>query len=576
MRPSAPDLRSVPSVSDGKTRSPTSPTEESHTSGSGARITRRCPGCGAAIEHGEDDGAVGCDFCGARLAIGAGAENPAYAIAVGRASGQECPPREGRAGGVAGSSPGDRERGADGAVEQWITEAKRALRTAGLRVRAIEPPRALLVPFHRLRAHTWQWFRTAPRIEGMDTEPPPLAPVDDEGEGRFRLGVWDATIDAVPSLGLGPRTLGFRTQVLAWTPLADFLSSGHHRGPDHAVLPAELGAIDAREQLAQRLSASCQLPPETASEQWTLVTDAAQQLMHAPILLCPFVGPQGRAAVILDGITFRAGRVLAGDELSRLEALERAARARGAGARSAVQQGDVAQVGGVPAQRAAPFAGAGTLIPLSCPECSSPLPFLPRARVHRCTICGRHWTVGGDTLAPVRGVALVAAAAGRPQTHTVFLPFHRLRGGGGEEWFVPASRGRNPRAAWNFALGLARRRRSWEEADLADDAGAAAAVNRSRLTVPGGEQPPTGGRAFQAPGIEMTPPTAAALAPFLARCLETAVPTTLETELAWIAFTPKGPDLVEPGSGLGLPRLALTPWSAPAPHPRPAAAVSTA
>jgi hypothetical protein len=357
-----------------------------------------------------------------------------------------------------------------------------------------------------------------------------------EGEARFRLGVWDGTIDAVPSLGLGLDNLGFRTQVLAWTPLADFLGPARIAGPEHAVLPAETGAIEAREQLSRQLFASRQIPPEEASDQWILVTDAAQQLMHAPFLLCPFLGPQGRAAIILDGITFRAGRVLAGDELARFESLEITARERPPGTLPAVLPSGVV-----------PPLGAGTLVPLSCPECSSPLPFLPRARVHRCAICGRHWMVRGNALAPVRGVALRASTAARPAARAVFLPFYRLRGGD-KEWFVPAVLGRNPRAAWNLALGLARRPRAWEEADLASDATAGAAVSGSLLA------------AGQAAAVEMTPDTAGALAPFITRCLEQPIPGSVETELAWIALVPRGPDLVEPGSGLGLPRSALTPW----------------
>ncbi len=489
--------------------------EDPRTAVAVARITRRCPGCGAAIEHGEEDGAVGCDFCGAHLAIGAGAANPAYAMAA----------------------AGDRAVQGGGAPEQWIAEAKRALRAAGLRVRALEPPRAFLVPFHRLRAHAWQWYRSMPRPEREETGQPLLPP--SEVEGHFRLGIWDATIDAVPSLGLGPGNLGFRTQVLAWTPLADFLDPEGTPRPDYAVLPVEVGAVDARGLLARRLSANWQLPPQEASDQWILVTDAAPQLMYAPLLLCPFLGPQGRAAIILDGITFRAGRVLAGDELTRLETRETAARARPPDALPAAPP-----LGGVPPLE------AGTLIPLSCPECSSPLSFLRRARVHRCTICGRHWTVHGQALAPVPCVALIGSTARRPATQAVFLPFYRLRGGGGD-WFVPAARGRNPRAVWNFALGLARRPRVWDEADLAIDAAASAAVN-GRLVAAG-----------HGAAVEMTPATAGALAPFTARCLEQAIPAAVETDLAWIAFEPHGPDLVEPGSGLGLPRCALTPWETP-------------
>ena len=69
--------------------------------------------------------------------------------------------------------------------------------------------------------------------------------------------------------------------------------------------------------------------------------------------------------------------------------------------------------------------------------------------------------------------------------------------------------------------------------------------------------------AIDAAAVEMTPATAGALAPFTARCLEQAIPAEVVTELTWIAFQPNGPDLVETGSGLGLPRGAFTPWEAP-------------
>jgi hypothetical protein len=495
----------------------------------GARIARRCPGCGAAIEHGEEDGAVGCDFCGLRLAIGAGAGIPAYAAAPRGVSGEVGAP------------------GPAAAPMTWQREAKKALRAAGERVRSFEPPRAILAPFHRLRAHVWQWYLEVPRREllaaGISSAPPLTMQFPAEPEPRSRFGIWDSTIDAVPSLRLGPGNLSFRTQTLVWTPMADFLAHWPTLEPDCAVLEAEIGNVEARDLLGGRLSEAWQPGPDTAGKPWTLVTDAVQQRMYAPVLLCPFLGPQGRAAITLDGVTLHPGRVLTGEELSRIESAESAARERPPEALSAgPSSGDTPGV---------LFAEGAALVPLSCPECSAPLPFAPRARVHRCDICGRHWIVRGNELAPVPWVVLRAATSGRRPTRPVFLPFYRLRSAGEAEWFVPAAQGRNPRAAWNLALGLAKCPHRWEEEELADSATAGTTV--TGRVAPGGP----------AIAIETTPDTAGILASFVAHCLEQPSPAQVQTELAWIAFQPSGPDLVEPGSGLGVPRQAFTPWEAP-------------
>ncbi len=507
----------------------------------GARIRRRCPDCGARIEHGEDDGAVGCDFCGARLAIGAGDRPAAYAIAP--ASGSLAGDRPA----AAGAQPPAPQTGKAGeARSRWVAAAKAALRTSGTRVRALESPRPLLAPFHRLRARAWQWYQDSPPPERAEMVWPHLSPT--EGEGCFRLGIWDETTDALPSLRLGSANLGFRTQVFPWTPLADLLGPDPDSGPRPAVLPEELSAADARALLSGRLTAGWQLPPEEAREQLLVVTDLATQVMYAPLLVCPFSGPAGRAAILLDGITLRGGRLLTREELAHLESLEEAALDR--------------------SPEALP---AGTLIPLSCPECSSPLPLLAHARVHRCTVCSRHWTVAGDSLATVPVVALAGGAFRRTTSGAIFLPFYRLRGPD-VEWFAPATQGRSARATWNFALALGRGRRAWEEVDLAYNDVVSRAFTASRgsgiSTRTARSQFSTGARPGDTagpgigspPAIETPPTTAYALAPFIARCVERPVPASLRTELAWIAFEPRGPDFVEPGSGLGIPRRVFTPW----------------
>jgi hypothetical protein len=157
---------------------------------------------------------------------------------------------------------------------------------------------------------------------------------------------------------------------------------------------------------------------------------------------------------------------------------------------------------------------------------------------------------------------LTAAGHASQPGRTVRVPFYRLRTPA-SEWFLPALRGRNPRALWNLAIGLSRRAHDWRElgADLAAGSSTSAA----------------GASGEPVPVVEVSPTSARALAPFLARLLDGEPDGRADLTLCWIALERHGPDLVEPGSRLGLPRVAVKPWdtvgaSAPARPPATRAA----
>jgi hypothetical protein len=264
-------------------------------------------------------------------------------------------------------------------------------------------------------------------------------------------------------------------------------------------------------------------------------------LLYVPSVLLPFHDGRDRRGVVVDGLSGRAGSILSRSELERIEALARPLVEEDATA--------VATAGSdAPQTTQHRRGGTGPLLPLVCPECSAPMPLLPRARTHCCPICLRLWTVGS------RGLRAEPTRILRPQApkrnergagdDRTWLPFYRLRGAD-ESLVVPAFHGRHPRAIWNFIVSLNRLQPAWQ-----DEEG----------------EPIRPGAVVEHLGV-----TALALSPFLCYCLERERPfAPAAAELIWVEFAARGPDWVEPGIGLGFPRAAVTPWSPPAPRPQAA------
>ena len=156
------------------------------------QIRRRCPGCRAPVDHAEAARIVVCGYCGLALALPSSGEMMHYAL----------PPRV--------------------APEAVISEAKRALRQAGLRMRELQVPWLLYAPFYRLRARALQSWKNLPACVAGEQTPSGDAGGGAESAGhwdaseevQYRIGTWDQTMDATPELNLGDRHQGVRAQVL--------------------------------------------------------------------------------------------------------------------------------------------------------------------------------------------------------------------------------------------------------------------------------------------------------------------------------------------------------------------------
>jgi len=250
--------------------------------------------------------------------------------------------------------------------------------------------------------------------------------------------------------------------------------------------------------------------------------DPILQLIHTPCVLHSFQGPDERAAIIIDGVTGKEGPRLEAAQLKRLESLL-----------ASTPSGALASVADV----------RETLVPLICPACSGPLPFVPVARVHRCGICNRLWEAATGGLRQISAGGFMAPHSRSVPGPAGFAPFYRLEAADGA-LYIPAARGRNPRALWSFAFGLGRRRPIWEE------------IEPDKLIS----------------AVEITTRAASLLAPFARFCLERDPMPTGPGTLIWIRLVARGPDWVEPGTGLGFPRSAVIPWTEEEIHPEGAAA----
>lgn len=487
------------------------------------RIRRRCPSCGGPIRHTDADRVIGCEFCGVRLAIASGG-TPRYALPA-RVCGDDC-----------------------------IVAAKRALRTRSVRVRELQASSILYAPFYRLRAPTWQCWRgrNVPperRVlrdvrDAMRPGPPSWArPAIEEqlreepGPFEYRIGVWDFTQDALPSLDLGDRQLGFRTQVFEMLPLGDLLAEASARdgspaGSDGLAsgtpgrIEVELPESAALASLLRQLVAGHSFPETEVLGQALYAPFPQLQLLYYPYALVPFRGQGEQEALVLDAITGGFKALLDTKAWARLQSgLE-------------VRPGDT--------EGWSSLSRDAELTPLICPECSSPLPWAGAAHVHRCDTCQRFWQAKEGRLSPLPSISLTPPGRALPLEGRVDLPFYRVPGAGGRSVYTPGFQGRHPRPIWNFTLAL----------------------NRCQPVYDASGEPP------RKPGacIEFDPGEARTLRPFLDLCLRgpTAVtwpqarPATKGAELpelVWIPFHRRGADLIEAVTQLGLPVSALPAWT---------------
>jgi hypothetical protein len=469
------------------------------------QVERRCPSCGGPIRHSEGDRVIGCSYCGIRLAVQTGREVTRYAIRAG------------------------------GTPEGWIIEGKRLLRAAGRRLLELGDPVVLYVPYFRIHTETWFCQLADPPARAIseslreERRSGPVLPAEKEPEFTYRVGVADLTMDGNPTMNLGRRTLGFRTQVCAVVPLNELPPAEEASGPECGPgrLGAELADGEASRQLLKSLVAAEAEPPGTVRNQALFAPFPDFQRIYQPIVLLPYRGPEGQEAVLLDGVTGQAERVLGSEEYEGIQS------------RYEVAPGD--RAGWKARDQKTP------LIPLICPECSSPLPHLPRARAHGCENCGRFWVVSGAILSPIASVRLWSGSLEPAAKQTRFLPFYRITASGPvPAWYIPAFRGRHRRAIWNLALGLTRAQPDWTEDDTPLPTSTA---------------------------VEMEPLQAPLLIPFLDLCLRGQDSPEWPrprpggaggdgpAQLVWIALGRRGRELIEPSSGLGISESALQPWT---------------
>jgi hypothetical protein len=463
------------------------------------RVHRSCPSCGGPISHEEGDRVIGCAFCGIPLAVLRRGGAARYAVPV------------------------------RGTAQTWRVEAKRILYHEGRRLRELLAPRLVYAPYFRLRAETWHCWRETDRPDEQgDGALEILGAPQTEGEFRYRIGLWDQTIEASTSLKVGDRQLGFRAQVLEVVPLPQLMErSGTPEvdgdTPPPAFWTPEMSEEQAMHGLLQRMVSSIALPEDEVTGQALYAPFPELQLLYYPLVVVPYRNNRGTEAVLLDGATGLAKRLLNSGELP------------GANERP---EPEAAQANGFPG------GSDDVLQPLICPECSCPLPWIPLARVHACPTCRRCWQARPGRLEHLRSVGLTAASRPVCGEEPVNLPFYRVRGAGCVA-YVPAFRGRHPRVLWNFALALNRRQPAFQDGD----------TPRADATV------------------EMEPGHARALLPFLRQCLEgprdhrwpivppTASDDSIAPELSWITVYRRGQELIEPVTGVGLTAASLLPWT---------------
>ena len=503
----------------------------------GIRIRRRCPSCGAPVEHSETDTAVACAYCQIHLAVLGRETVPRYAV----------PAR------------------LDPAAARL--EASRYLRGRETRVRRLGAPLVTYVPFARLRATVYSCWRDAagpppeelqsPRRGaslaklglqlGLGLAPTALRSFRNEArrplggssagafqasDFRFRAGAWEQTICGAPSLGWGDSSLGVRTQALSVTPLDELLPADLASLELPARVGPEISVDAARAQLEKRLAQAHDGEPGSRDAARWFAIRRELQWIYWPYVTLEFEGPATRGQVILDGVTLHAR--LAREESE--EATEHAGATHGPTCFEA-HAGDTAGWTFAP-----PDAG---FISLICPNCSMPLPFRAVAQLFPCSNCHRLWRAEERRLVESRGIVLRApnasrALAGRDE---VALPFYRVTSGAGgkpEVCFVPAAECRHPRALWNLASALSRRADIWEE-----------------------EEPERGLDI----AVVLRPDEANALLPFARACatedcaLATASSSDTRVELVWLRVARSAGAWVEPRSGLSVPEAALIPWS---------------
>lgn len=513
---------------------PDSPPERADRAGvaeSRFLIRRRCPSCGAPVEHSDTATTVACSYCQVRLAItGVGA--PArYAVPT--------------------------RYDADTA----LCEAKRALRGEQVRVRRLDAPRVIYFPYARWRAdvhalwrhpkarkpepeHRSSWTVPATLIEvgfGPDTpatrawsklnadsrRPAAMRGIsdleEDEAEFQYRIGPWEQTISAQPDLAFIDHTLGVRTQALSVVPLDELVDS---KG-DPQLIPGRvaprLSTEEAQNRLERQLREAQREEPGDREHARFFAPTAELQWIYFPYVAIDFTGPERNGCILLDGVTLKHRSIVDTQALATL-ALD-------------AQQGDAG--GWTFSQPATRFTA------LVCPNCSMPLRCHPSACLHPCENCRRTWELSSGTLRERRAKLLLPPrhrSSGPSLRADRALPFYVMRCGSGEaarRVFVPAAQCRHRRAIWSLASSLTRRNDPWEEVEC-----------DLRLDVP------VTLRADHARGLL---PFAWALAHEL-DAKEPAAATIDAPELVWLAMGERGGAWIEPNSGLSVSSAALTPW----------------
>lgn len=527
--------------------------------GSGSlRIRRRCPSCGAPIEHSETDGAVACPFCAVHLAIvrdagGSDERLPRFAI----------PARIDE--------------------EAWALEAKRLLRREGRRVRQLYAPRLVYAPFLRLScsvyAH-WQETHESPPPEArldrrtrragiaLDLTVRALSAVGGGGdlalesfgsfdpgarparppEFQFRVGRWEQTLTASPTLPLPDRTLGVRTQALAVVPLDELVDPDGDAG----ALPGRLRHQRSHQEIAPDLERQLRQAhtPENdrRSEYVWEAPGRTLQWIYYPYALLRFDGPGDAGEVLLDGVSGKARSLLPDDAIPE-SALEVAP--------------------GTPQGWRFSDLGAA-FVRLVCPTCSMPLPMRAASRIYACSNCRSHWRVAGGKLDRVAALWLCPAddrASGSDVgPEVIAIPFYRLRGDDARApIYVPAAESRHPRALWNLATGLTRIHADWRELEPCFGLDTAVALDREEAAALG----PFAASCVVETNLQelrcrkLARARGSAPAAAAANIATAAGERRPEAELVWLRMRRHGADWVEPWLGLAVPARALVPWDEP-------------